>query len=176
MKRASLMTALTVLSATELSAAQAEPSPTDPVIATLAVPDNQLADSRKYFVLHKLGVSVEEAEADLSYCWRFLASGAPRSVPSFVPWQKATAAKPIDYTLPQYGLVGSAIGAIIAGPLERSKRQSRIIRCMVPRGYARYRTSETIWKQLNSDDAARSIRMQARIAAGQTPPTPQVLP
>jgi len=70
----------------------------------------------------------------------------------------------------------SAMGRI-AGPLERSIRQSRLYRCMVPRGYARYRTSEDVWKLLNSGSAApRAIMLQARIAAGPTPPTPRVEP
>jgi hypothetical protein len=170
------LTALALLGGAPPASAQLAPPPTGPSIASLAVPDNQLGDARKYFLLHKPGVSVEQAQADLSFCWRFLPHAGSKIVPGFVAWQRATAAKPVDYSLTQYGLVGDAIGAIIAGPLERSMRQSRIFRCMVPRGYARYRTSEAIWKQLNTGDAAQSIRLQAQIAAGPVPPTPQVLP
>ena len=171
-----LLIALTLLEAPIPVAAQLASVPADPIIADLAVPDNQLGDARKYFLLHKPGVSFEQAQADLSFCWRFLAHGVQRSVPGFVPWQKNSAARPVDYSLTQYGLVGAAIGAIIAGPLERSARQSRMVRCMVPRGYDRYRTSEAIWKQLNTGNAVQSIRLQAQVASGSVPPTPRVLP
>jgi hypothetical protein len=75
-----------------------------------------------------------------------------------------------------YGLVGVAIMAIISGPLDRSVRQSRMMRCMLPRGYARYRTSESMWKQLNGKDLAQSILVQAKIASGPVPPTERTLP
>lgn len=158
-------------------AARAADEPAIPAIPSLAVPADQLGEEQKFFVLYKAGVSVEDAQADLSFCWRFLAHGVPRQVPAFVPWRQPSMAKPIDYSAGPFGLlVGVAIGAIIAGPIDRGIRQMRMIRCMVPRGYARYRTSEDVWKQLNTDDAARSIRLQALIAAGPVPPTPRVLP
>ena len=72
---------------------------------------------------------------------------------------------------------GTAIGAIIQGPLERSVRQSRLYACMLPRGYARYRTSEDVWSLLNDDaNPQKSIRLQALIAAGPVPPTPRMEP
>lgn len=74
---------------------------------------------------------------------------------------KADANRPVSYDDGAYGLVGVAIAAIIAGPLERSIRQSRLYRCMVPRGYARYRTSEDAWKLLNSGrEASRAIMLK----------------
>lgn len=160
------------------AAAHGAAPPVEPSVPSLAVSDDQLGDARKYFVLHKAGVSPEEAQADLTFCWRFLPHGQARSVPGFVPWQRATAAKPIDYSsgYPMWGLMTFAIGALVDGPIERSVRQSRLIRCMAPRGYTRYRTSEAVWRQLNTDDAAQSIRLQAQIAAGPIPPTPQVSP
>lgn len=142
----------------------------------LDIPAKELGDARKYVVFHKPDVTAEQAEADLAFCWRFLARGVQRRAPGFVPWRQTDAPRAAPYGVNPYGLVGDAIGAIIAGPLDRSVRQSRLYRCMLPRGYARYRTSETVWKQLNSDDATRSIRLQALIAAGPTPPTPRVTP
>jgi len=141
----------------------------------LNVPAGELGDERKYFVFHKAGVSFETARDDLAFCSRFIARGAQRTYPGFVAWQRSQAAQPRVETY-SYGLVGAAIGAIIAGPIDRSVRQSRMIRCMVPRGYARYRTSQAVWRQLNGDDLDQSIAMQARIASGPVPPTPRTLP
>lgn len=140
----------------------------------LAVPTKELADERKYFVLHKPGVTVAQAEQDLTFCWQFLPRGAQRLAPDFIAWRSNSNARKDFQVTSNYGLVGDLIGAMIAGPLDRSARQSRIFRCMVPRGYARYRTSELVWKQLNEGDPAQAILLQARIAAGPVPPTPEV--
>lgn len=158
-------------------AAQAPASPAGAGLPDLNVPEGRLGDARKYFLLHKPGVTVDRAEADLTFCWRYLPRGASRSVPSFVPWGKTDAPRPLPSAAGgQYGLIGVGIAALVAGPINRSLRQSRIFRCMVPRGYARYRTSEAVWNQLNSSDASQSIHLQALIAAGPVPPTPRIRP
>jgi hypothetical protein len=153
--------------------ATAQPAPPVP---NLSVAEKDLADARKYFILHKPGVTVEQARVDLEFCWHFLPHGMPRPVPGFVPWTRSQAIRQAPGGPGPYGLVGDIMAAMVAGPLERSMRQSRIFRCMVPRGYDRYRTSEAIWKQLNEGDANASIAMQARIAAGPVPPTQRILP
>jgi hypothetical protein len=144
-------------------------------VPDLSVPANALGDERKFFVFHKTGVSFEQARTDLGFCSRFIPRGQQRFLPDFVAWKQADPATPMPTTL-NYGLVGVAIMAIIAGPIDRSVRQTRMMRCMLPRGYARYRTSEALWKQINSDDLATSVEVQARIAAGPVPPTPRTLP
>jgi len=159
------------------ASAQISPPPATPVegaLPDLAVPAQELGDERKYFILHKPGVTAEQAEADLRLCWRFLPRGAQRGTPDFIAWRSDDGARKKFETSNTFGLVGVVIGAIGAGPIERSLRQSRIFRCMVPRGYARYRTSEAMWKQLNEGDPGQAIRTQARIAAGPVPPTPEV--
>jgi hypothetical protein len=149
----------------------------EPQIPNLNVPEKELGDARKYVVFHKAGVSAEQAEADLTFCYAFLPHGASRVAPDFVAWGEEAATPKMSYGGGNYGLVGMGIAAIIDGPLERSIRQSRLYRCMVPRGYARYRTSEAIWKSLNDDaDTPAQIRIQAMIAAGPTPPTPSIEP
>jgi hypothetical protein len=97
-----------------------------------------------------------------------------RATPSFVPWQKRDAARPVRYDGGSYGLVGAAIGAMIAGPLERSIRQTRMFRCMVPRGYSRYRVTEDMWKRIYEAEPEQAIATLAAIASGPVPPTPQV--
>lgn len=141
----------------------------------LAIPPGDLGDDRKFFVFHKPGVSFEAAREDLAFCFRYVPRGSQRRYPGFVPWRDT----PVAVSAPQnanYGLVGVAIAGIIAGPLDRSVRQSRMMRCMLPRGYARYRTSESLWKSLNGKDIEQSILVQAKIASGPVPPTERVLP
>jgi hypothetical protein len=151
------------------------PDPASIAVPDLAVPAQELGDERKFFVIHKPGVTFEAAREDLAFCFRYVPRGDMRRYPSFVPWQETSPAVSAPQTL-NYGLVGVAIMAIISGPLDRSVRQSRMMRCMLPRGYARYRTSETLWKQLNGKDLAQSILVQAKIASGPVPPTERVLP
>ena len=157
--------------------AQQSPAPAEASITVpdLHVSDSQLGDERKFFFFHKQGVSFADAYGDLSLCSRYIARGQQRSLPDFVPWRRSDLARPIPNNL-NYGLMGVAIMAIIDGPIDRSIRQARMMRCMLPRGYARYRTSEGMWKQVNGKDLAASNAVQARIASGPVPPTPRTLP
>lgn len=172
------MVAMCATALMDVCCASAQEAPTVPEpLPDLNVPEQQWGDDRKYVILHKAGVSVTEAEADFGFCWRFLPHGVQRRSPSFVPWQQGEATRPVTYDGGGYGLVGAAIGAIIQGPLERSIRQSRLYSCMLPRGYVRYRTSEDVWGRLNDDaNPQKSIRLQALIAAGPTPPTARIEP
>ncbi|HTK59234.1 MAG TPA: hypothetical protein VL336_09660 [Sphingomicrobium sp.] len=157
-------------------AASSFPAPAQqPVMPDLNVPASDLGDERKFFVFHKAGVSLEQARADLGFCSRYIARGQQRFLPDFVAWKHADPARPVPNNL-NYGLVGVAIMAIIDGPIDRSIRQARMMRCMLPRGYARYRTSEALWKRINSDDLASAIELQAQIASGPVPPAPRTLP
>ena len=144
-------------------------------VPDLNVPAQALGDERKFFVFHKAGVGLDQARSDLAFCSRYIARGQQRFLPDFVAWKTEDPATPIPVAL-NYGLVGLGIMAIIDGPIDRSVRQARMMRCMLPRGYARYRTSEALWKQINSRDVAASVEVQARIASGPVPPTPRVFP
>jgi hypothetical protein len=166
---------LLVASADPGLAQQTIPSETAIAIPDLHIANSDLGDERKFFVFHKVGVSFAEARADIGFCSRFILRGQQRFLPDFVAWKQVDPANPIPNQL-NYGLVGEVIMAIIAPAIDRSVRQTRMMRCMLPRGYARYRTSEALWKQINSSDLAASIEIQARIASGPVPPTPRTLP
>lgn len=151
-------------------------APPDP--AALALPDlsptrdpNVVADGWKYFYFHKSGVSFAEAYADFSDCYRFLpVAGAIGTLPMFAPWREMPGVQVIEPTYgANYGLVGVVIANIVAGPLERRWRQSRLRLCMEPRGYVRYPIPEQTWEQLTDNFSPRSIALQARAASGPTP-------
>src|SRR5262249_36817103 len=88
-----LLAAVVALDRSTPATAQPESNQSALNLPNLAVPSSQLADARKYIVFHKMGVTVEEAQADLSFCWRFLPHGSPRWVPGFVPWQQSNTGK-----------------------------------------------------------------------------------
>lgn len=162
------------------SAASAQPSgPPDP--ATLVLPDmtptrdrRVIEDGWRHFYFHKAGVSYEEAWSDFADCYRFLpVAGADPTLPMFVPWRERSGAGSLPQTA-SGGLVGGIILAIVSGPLERRDRQSRMRRCMEPRGYVRYPLAAEPWRQLIDDYSRRSIALQARVASGPAPDLPRV--
>ena len=143
----------------------------------LAHDSRPLGDEHKFFIFHQHGVTLDQARADLRYCFRYTRTGPGIQMPYFFPFDgRPGAGRPASYDGGQFGLTGALIGAIIAGPIERSKRQINLMRCMLPRGYARYRVSEGLWKELNGNDVAADVEVQARLASGAVPPTPRVLP
>ena len=150
---------------------QAQP----PAIPDLSSEERDLGDERKYIYFHKAGVSYEEALADVQECAAHATHLQQRTGKSFVPWGRNDAGLNVTYDGGQYGLVGAVIGAIIAGPLERSIRQSIMIRCLDPRGYTRYRANKDQWQQL-IEDGENPNEMLAAIASGPVPPTPKANP
>lgn len=171
-----LIGAAWALASVHTAFAQPSPVAASAPLPDLAAPEKDLGDERKYWVLHKPGVSAEVAAQDLRFCWQFVPHGMQRGVPGFVPWRKGDANRPVNYDGGNYGLVGLAIASVIAGPLERSIRQSRMFRCMTPRGYHRYRITEAKWKELYEADPETAITSLAALAAGPVPPNPRVLP
>ena len=149
-------------------------SPPDP--ATVSLPDmtpnrspEVIEEGWKHFYFHKAGVSYEQAYADFADCYRFLPVANQYAVlPMFAPWSETPGGRTVVPVNP-YGLIGVGIGALVAGPIERRARQSRLRRCMEPRGYVRYPLAERIWEQLVDDYSPGSIAAQALAAAGPTP-------
>lgn len=131
----------------------------------------------KHFYFYRPNTSYHEAFADFSECYRFLpVPNAKGLLPLFAPWDASpgmTIVKPPPAS--QYGLVGDVIGAMVAGPLERRARQSRMRRCMEPRGYQRFPVSEDIWEKIIDNYSSHSIAVQAKIVA-MFPPDAEPLP
>ena len=121
----------------------------------------------KHFYFYRPDTSYEQAYADFADCYRFLpvpyATGA---IPMFVPWEAQTGAAIVKPSGPgPYGLVGDVIGAMVAGPIIRRQFQSRMRRCMEPRGYQRYPADEATWEKIIDNYSARSIAVQAKLVA-----------
>ncbi|MEP2734991.1 MAG: hypothetical protein ABJP34_01740 [Erythrobacter sp.] len=156
--------------ATGASAQDAKPSLPD-----LTADAKELGDERKYVVFHKTGISFEAARRDLSACARHSARSQHRSAGDFVPWGEDDKGNVVNYDGGQYGMVGAVMASIIDGPLNRSVRQTIMIRCMTPRGYTRYRAGKDQWQELfeKRDDW---IPIAAVIASGPVPPTPEAKP
>ncbi|WP_438727524.1 hypothetical protein ACR9YC_10885 [Parasphingorhabdus sp. DH2-15] len=144
--------------------------------ATISVPDLSSAKDPKiakqgwkYFVFHKAGVSFEEAYADFAECYTFLPTfSGGGELPKFIPWGQSE--DPDTQELASnggnFGVVGVAIGALIEGPLRRRAYQSRMRRCMEPRGYDRYGLDKDIWEQISGSYSLESIAIKAKIASG----------
>jgi hypothetical protein len=150
-------------------------APPDP--ATIALPDmtptrdpGVIRDGWKHFYFHKAGVGYAEAYADFAECYRFLpVAGMSPALPAFSPWTEPLVLRPIPPSTGQFGLVGVAIGAMVAGPLERRAHQARMRRCLEPRGYVRYPLREEVWAALIDDYSRQSIALQALAASGPAP-------
>lgn len=150
-----------------------------PDAASVIVPNLQsVSDPRiqkegwKHFFFHKDGVSYTQAYEDFADCYRFLGGPAPVG-PQPLPPYGARARLPSDERLhsnpPSNGLVGMAIGEMVMGPMQRRLPQSRLRRCMEPRGYVRYPIDEPTWKLLVDAYSIKSIAVQAKVASGPRP-------
>ena len=155
-------------------AAMAQTAPTLPDPATITVPDlshsgdpEVVANGWKYFFFQREGVSFAEAHADLSDCYRLLASGNWGSIKldRFIPWESKAGRKP--YNTPfTFGLVGVVLMELAEGSLVRRDRQASMRRCMETRDYVRYGVAEEVWENVTDLPPEKSIAIQAKIASG----------
>lgn len=169
-----------VVSFASAGIASAQPAPPDP--ATLQMPDmtptrdrNVIEEGWVHFYFHKDGVSYEQAYVDFFDCYRFMPPPEiPGRAPAFVPWGNRPGTGPTPVPVNNYGLVGNLIGGLFAGPLQRRAWQSRLRRCLEPRGYVRYPLAEDQWRRLIENHSVRSVAMQALAASGPKPDLPVV--
>ena len=156
--------------AAALPAAGQEAAPGIPAIETVVVPPisggrdpKVVAEGWKHFYFYKPDTSYEAAYADFAECYRFLPLFAEGTLPLFVPWNAKPGAHPYERTVSPYGLVGEAIGALLQGSIERRAFQSRMRRCMEPRGYQRFPVSKEVWVKILDGYSPQSIAIQAKI-------------
>lgn len=166
--------ALALAAALVPAAASGQVAPPDP--ATVAVPDLSgsadpavVENGWKYFFYHRPDTSFAEAHADIAFCYRFRgpANWSTVEVPRFVPWEEAGPTV-VRYQSSYYGIVGDLMAGMVEGTLVRRDRQSKMRRCMEPRGYTRYGVAEEIWENVVGKPPAEAIAIQAKIASGPT--------
>lgn len=175
-----VLTAVAALAAIQAEASTPPFAIPDP--ATIKVPtvtggrDPTVAASGwKHFYFWRASTSFAEAYRDVADCYRFLpVANAAGDVPSFAPFNarpNAAIVKPVIVN--NSGLVGAVVGAVIggmvAGPIERRLRQSRMRRCMEPRGYERFPATEATWEEIIDNYSPGSIAVQAKLASGPRP-------
>ena len=152
--------------------------PPDPV--SVVVPNLQGASNPevqrqgwKHFFFYKDGVSYTQAYSDLADCYQFLGGSSPvgpQSLPQFGARSRLSSNGPAaQSSTSNYGLVGVGIEQLVMGPMQRRLPQSRLRRCMEPRGYVRYAIDESTWKLLVDGYSQRSIAIQAKVASGPRP-------
>jgi hypothetical protein len=159
------------------SGAEAIPDP-----ATVEVPEitggreeNVVKDGWKHFYFWRADTTFEQAYADFADCYRFLpVPGSSLEVNRFVAWQGPDAQRHVvPYENYQQGLVGvvvyAALGALVDGPLERRATQSRMRRCLEPRGYQRFPVPEETWEKIDDGYSMASIAVKAKLASGPHP-------
>ena len=125
----------------------------------------------KYFYFWRPDTSFAQAYADIADCYRFLSvTNANPSLPAFANWQGAQDTNlATNGGTSQYGLVGAALGAMVDGPIIRRASQSRMRRCLEPRGYQRFPADKETWERIVDGYSQASIAVKAKIASGPRP-------
>jgi len=163
------------------TAVAAEPLPDPASVSVPTITDGRdpkiVADGWKYFYFWRADTTYAEAYRDIADCYRFLpVANADFSVPAFAPWTSTPNKHVIEPTYPgTYGLVGDLMASMVAGPIERRRRQSRMRRCLEPQGYERYPAPEAQWEMIIDNYSPASIVVQAKLASG-PPPDAEALP
>ncbi len=155
--------------------AYAQDAPPDP--ATIMVPDmsggrdpDVVRNGWKYFYFWRADTTYEQAFADFADCYRFLpVAGGDALLPMFIAWQGEEALNEKPAGGNQYGIVGAALGALVAGPIARRASQSRMRRCMEPRGYQRFPATKESWEAIIDGYSQESVSVSAVLASGPRP-------
>lgn len=170
--RRSCYLALAALIASPVHAQDAPPDP-----ATVTVPDvsggrdpDVVRNGWKYFYFWRADTSYDQAYADFADCYRFLpVAQGDALLPMFIAWQGEEALDEKPPVSNQYGIVGAALGALVAGPINRRASQSRMRRCMEPRGYQRFPAPKEAWEAIIDGYSQESIAVSAVLASGPRP-------
>ncbi|MGE3746264.1 MAG: hypothetical protein AB7G25_11250 [Sphingomonadaceae bacterium] len=135
---------------------------------TTATDPKVMADGWKYFYFYKSGISAIQAQTDLTECYAFLGTAKNARLPTFAAWPNPPMAGDAS-SAGGFGIVGAVIFDAVNDTLLRRNRQSKMRRCMEPRGYRKYAISKEGWESLISGDPDIAIARQARLASGPRP-------
>lgn len=142
--------------------------------STIEIPDlstssnpEVIKDGWKYFLFQREGVSFKDAYADFADCRRFMQPNGwqTATLDRFIPWNSKPG-KTLEQPLGPYGMVGALMGEMVEGQLARRDYQSKMRRCMEPRGYVRYGVSAEIWNRIYKLAPDQWVAVQAKIASG----------
>ena len=168
------------LSAAAQEAAPAAAAMPDP--ATVTVPDLAFKPTRRdirnydsYFYFSKPGIGYEKAFADIMECrsysqvFQFMLQ-----TPDFVPWgsepYEADMSKQYGNAAFQFGLIGVGVFGFAMDIVSGYDKNSNMRRCMGYKGYKRYGTAYSVWRQIDKGkDEAPKIARLALIASGPAP-------
>jgi hypothetical protein len=148
---------------------------TVPDLAFTPVPRDERSYD-EYFLFHKPGITTAAALSDIQECRAFSRGLQPMAkLTHFVPLggEAYDADNRIANQNAQlmYGLTGVIILAIVNDGLASDNEHGNTRRCMGFKGYQRYGTSRSIWKQISKDgDGAMITRLALIASANQTPP------
>jgi len=131
-----------------------------------------ISEGGKFFAFVNPSLTYAQAYDDIAECRSFLQTGIMRPLPSFVPWEEPSARPPVVYA--PVGIAAGIIASIIIPKLERGQRNTKLRRCMGPRGYQRFAIPEAAWKTLNEGDEMQLIAKQAKLATTPGLKLPQV--
>ncbi len=168
-------------------AQEGERSPTTveagiPDPATVAVPvitggrdERVVRDGWKHFYFWRADTTFAEAYGDFADCYRFLpVADADDTLPTFVAWQGPESVNETEVLIgSNYGLLGPLVAAglseLVSGPIDRRASQSRMRRCMEPRGYLRFPATEEDWQAITDNYSINSLAVSAALASGPRP-------
>jgi hypothetical protein len=181
-----------ILIACSLGATSASAQPTiksieRPDPASVTVPDLAFKPGRRdpvgyddYFYFHKSGVSYERAFADMDQC-RIQGEMAQivAPIPRFIPLGGEPVNRPErDRWAPfaMYGVIGMIMADIIIESVQEDLAMTTGRKCLAYKGYHRYGTTRTIYKQIDSGADAEKLARKARIASGPPPQAEALVP
>jgi hypothetical protein len=174
--------ALACCTATAVLAGDADPA--KPVLPNLDAPldAHDAAGFETYFYFHKQAVGYPTALADIRECDSYSAALQPMmALPAFVPIGGAprpdeTTRKALVNVWFAWGPVGLGIVAIAMDDVRAGAQRANIRRCMGFRGYQRYGTSRSAWKELSKDGDEQFEAKLALIASGPLPQSKALTP
>ncbi len=162
----------------------ATPDPPKVTLPNLDAPldAHDAAGFETYFYFHKQGVDYPTALADIQECDSYSSALRPMTaLPAFVPMGGAprpdeTTRKALVNVWFAWGPVGLGIVAIALDNVRSAAQRANIRRCMGFRGYQRYGTSRSAWKELNKGSDGEIEASLALIASGPQPQSKALAP
>lgn len=152
------------------------PDPASVHVLLLPLPfgERDRADSDEYFYFHKKGVTYETAFSDLDQCRLFaVTTKLVAKPPAFIPLGTDIVTPgntPMSHNFQLlFGTVGSLFAMTIIEAAEDDNSRAISRRCMTYKGYARYATSRSAFRQMSAGTEEERLARWALVASGPQP-------